>query len=252
MPRFCLGWPDPSPIASRGIDPPGAAWINRRMCGRFAITLPDDAMVNLFDAAPANDLPPVPRFNICPTQPVAAVVSHDGLRRYGPMRWGFLPRWYKTPTDGPLLFNARAETIAEKPAFSDAARRRRCLIPATGFYEWTKEGDDRLPWFITRSDGAPMVFAGVWQAWNGPEGSRVASAAIVTTAAVGGMKDLHDRVPVILEPEDWPLWLGEAGHGAARLMAPMKDGDLSFKRVSTKVNSNRSEGPELIEPIEVD
>ena len=220
------------------------------MCGRFAITLPDDAMVQLFGAAPANDLPPEPRYNICPTDPVATVVSQEGSRRYGPMRWGFLPRWYKHPTDGPLLFNARSETIARKPAFSEAARGRRCLIPATGFYEWTREGEVKLPWFITRSDQAPMVFAGVWQDWTSPGGERTASCAIVTTGATGKMAALHNRVPVILEPDDWPLWLGEAGHGAARLMRPVADGVLNFHRVSTAVNSNRSEGPELIEPIE--
>lgn len=220
------------------------------MCGRFAITLPDDAMVRLFDATPANDLPPVPRYNVCPTQPVAAVVSHDGHRRLGPMRWGFIPRWYKHPTDGPLLFNARGETLAQKPAFAEAARRRRCLIPASGFYEWTKQGETRLPWYITRADGAPMVFAGVWQAWHGPEGARIATCAIVTTAAQGRMARLHDRVPVIVEPGDWPLWLGEQGHGAARLLHALPDPALSFHRVGTQVNSNRAEGPELIEPIE--
>lgn len=220
------------------------------MCGRFAITLPDDAMVRLFGATPANDLPPVPRYNICPTQPVAVVVSHDGQRRLGPMRWGLIPRWYKHPTDGPLLFNARSETIAEKPAFAQAARRRRCLIPASGFYEWTREGEARLPWFITRADDRPMVFAGIWQAWTGPEGARIASCAIVTTGATGRMADLHDRVPVVLEPDSWPLWLGEAGHGAARLMTPLAEGALEFRRVATAVNSNRAEGPDLIEPIE--
>lgn len=219
------------------------------MCGRFAITLPDDAMVQMFDAAPANDLPPVPRYNVCPTQPVAAVVSRDGRRHVGPMRWGFIPRWYKTPTDGPLLFNARGETIAEKPAFRDAARQRRCLIPASGFFEWTKEGETRLPWYITRANDAPMVFAGVWQVWHGSEGARIASCAIVTTAAKGPMADLHDRVPVILNPDDWPLWLGEAGHGAATLMQPLPDDALSMRRVAPVVNSNRAEGPELIEPI---
>jgi len=221
------------------------------MCGRFAITLPDDAMAQLFDAAPANDLPPVPRFNICPTQPVAVTISAEGRRRYGPMRWGFIPRWYKTPTDGPLLFNARSEGIAERPAFAEAARKRRCLIPASGFFEWTKEGETRLPWFITRSDGAPMVFAGIWQGWQGPEGIRIASCAIVTTAASGSMAALHDRVPVILEPADWPLWLGEAGHGAARLMRGPHEGALAFRRVGMAVNSNRAEGAELIEPIDL-
>lgn len=220
------------------------------MCGRFAITQPDNTMAQLFDAALANDLPPVPRYNICPTQPVAAVVSRDGARHYGPMRWGLIPRWYKHPTDGPLLFNARGETLANKPAFSEAARRRRCLIPASGFYEWTKESEPRLPWFIRRADGEAMVFAGIWQAWTGPEGARIATCAIVTCAATGAMAELHDRVPVIVQPQDWPLWLGEAGHGAARLMHPLPDGALTAYRVGQAVNSNRAEGPELIEPFE--
>ena len=220
------------------------------MCGRFAITLPDDAMTRLFDAAPANDLPPVPRYNVCPTQPVSVVISAEGRRRYGPMRWGFLPRWYKTPTDGPLLFNARSETIAEKASFKEAVRKRRCLIPASGFYEWTKEGETRLPWYITRADGAPMIFAGIWQSWQGPEGSRIASCAIVTAEAGPEMARLHERVPVILDPEDWALWLGEEGHGAARAMQAPGEGVLDFRRVGIGVNSNRAEGPELIEPID--
>ena len=191
----------------------------------------------------------MPRYNVCPTDPVAVIIAAQGRRRLGPMRWGFIPRWYKTPTDGPLLFNARAETIAEKPAFRDAVRRRRCLIPASGFYEWTKEGETRLPWYITRTDAEPMVFAGIWQSWQGPEGLRVASCAIVTTAATHEMAQLHDRVPVALDPADWPLWLGEAGHGAAPLLQPPPEGALAFRRVGTGVNSNRAEGPELIEPL---
>lgn len=165
------------------------------------------------------------------------------------MRWGFIPRWYTSPADGPLLFNARSETLADKPAFREAARARRCLVPASGFYEWTKDGEARLPWYITRADGAPMVMAGVWQVWHGPEDARLVTCAVVTTAAIGAMAGLHDRVPVILEPDDWPLWLGEAGHGAARLMRPLPDGALRFHRVGLAVNSNRAEGPELIEPL---
>lgn len=218
------------------------------MCGRFAITLPDDAMAQLFSAAPANDLPPVPRFNVCPTQPVATVISRYGSRHYGPMRWGLIPRWYKHPTDGPLLFNARAETIATKPAFAEAARQRRCLVPASGFFEWTKEGENRLPWFIARADGEPLVMAGVWQTWQGPEGARVASLAIVTCAASPDIAHLHDRSPVILPPDDWALWLGEAGHGAALLMQATPAGTLTSHRVGTAVNSNRAEGPELTKP----
>ena len=128
------------------------------MCGRFAITLPNDAMAQLFDARPANDLPDVPNYNVCPTTQIAVARSDETGRRLEPMRWGFLPHWYKTPTDGPLLINARAETVAEKPAFRAACRERRCLIAATGFYEWTKDAEGkRLPWFISRADGAPSV-----------------------------------------------------------------------------------------------
>ena len=142
------------------------------MCGRFAITLPDDAMAALFDATPANDLPGVPNYNVCPTTRIHTVTSEDGHRRLRPMRWGFIPQWYKSPTDGPLLINARAETIADKPAFGQAVRKRRCVIPASGFYEWTKDdAGQRLPWFISARDGAPLVFAGVWQRWGDwPEG----------------------------------------------------------------------------------
>lgn len=223
------------------------------MCGRFAITLPPEAMARMFDAVPANDLPPEltggPRYNVCPTQTVAAVALAGGQRRLGPMRWGFIPKWYKTPTDGPLLFNARSETIAEKPAFREAARARRCLVPAAGFYEWKPGVAPKEPWFIHRADGAPMVFAGVWQVWHGPEDQRLTTCAVVTAEATGGMAALHDRVPVVLEPRDWALWLGEAGPGAARLMRAPAEGVLAWHRVGMAVNSNRAEGPELIEPV---
>jgi putative SOS response-associated peptidase YedK len=165
------------------------------------------------------------------------------------MRWGFVPAWYKTPTDGPMLVNARAETLAEKPAFRAACRERRCLIVASGFYEWTKSEDGaRLPWYITRSDDAPIAFAGVWQNW-GREGDRMATCVIVTTAASDTLSQLHHRMPLILDPGDWPLWLGEAGHGAATLMKPGREDLLRFHRVDPKVNSNRASGPELIEPL---
>lgn len=219
------------------------------MCGRFAITLPDDAMARLFAAMPANDLPPVPNYNVCPTDLVAAITSNDGQRRLRPMRWGFMPHWYKAPDDGPLLINARAETIAEKPAFRAACRARRCLIPADGFYEWTKtEEGKRLPWYIHRSDGAPIAFAGIWQEWNGGEGPLV-TCAIVTTQANAPMSRIHHRMPVSIEQADWPLWLGEDGKGAAALMHAPPDGTLAFHRVDTEVNSNRASGPQLIEPI---
>jgi putative SOS response-associated peptidase YedK len=219
------------------------------MCGRFAVTLPPDAMAQLFAARPANDLPAVPNFNVCPTNAVHVVRSEEGARQLLPMRWGFPPHWYKSDTDGPLLINARAETVAEKPAFRAACRDRRCLILATGFYEWTKGEDGaRLPWYFTRADGAPIAFAGLWQDWGQGE-ARVRTCAIVTTAANDRIAALHHRMPLIVEPDDWPLWLGEAGHGAARLMVPGASGVLDFHRVGTAVNSNRASGPDLVQPL---
>ncbi len=218
------------------------------MCGRFAITLPKDAMVQLFDAVPANDLPEGPNYNVCPTNRIAAVTGGEA-RRLQPMRWGFIPHWYKKPNDGPLLINARAETVAEKPAFRSACRDRRCLIPASGFYEWTKDAEDnRLPWYITRADGEPMVFAGIWQDWE-REGEAFRTCAIVTCAANDAMAQIHNRMPVVLAPADWPLWLGEKGKGAAKLMRPAPEDALTWHRVNPAVNSNRASGAELIEPL---
>lgn len=218
------------------------------MCGRFSITIPEEAMAQLFDALPANDLPETPNFNVCPTNNVPVVLAGE-RRRLVPMRWGFIPKWYKTPSDGPLLINARAETIAEKLAFREACRQRRCILPASGFYEWTKTPDGkRLPWYIFRTDGAPLAFAGVWQDWEGPEGL-LRTCAIVTCAANEGMSAIHHRMPVVLEPENFGLWLGEKGHGAAPLMRPAAEEVLRWYRVDPAVNSNRAEGPELIEPI---
>ncbi|MCR8723158.1 SOS response-associated peptidase [Frigidibacter sp. ROC022] len=227
------------------------------MCGRFAITLPPEAMVQLFDAVPGNDLPPVPNFNVCPTNAVhvvrrGAAQAGDGEagRRLVAMRWGVIPSWYKAPNDGPLLINARADTIAEKPAFRQAVRSRRCLIPASGFYEWTVTPDKaRLPWYITRADDQPLIFAGIWQEWE-RDGQQLVSCAIVTCDANPVMARIHHRMPVILAPADIGLWLGEEGKGAAVLMRPAPEDALRFHRVDPAVNSNRASGPGLIEPIE--
>ncbi len=209
-------------------------------------------MAQLFAARPANDLPHVPNFNVCPTNLVHVVRSSDGARRLDALRWGFLPHWYKTETAGPLLINARAETLADKPAFRAACRERRCLVVATGFYEWTKSEDgQRLPWYIHRHDSGAIAFAGVWQDW-GPETARQRTCAIVTTAANKKLGNIHHRMPLILEPEDWALWLGEAGKGAAKLMCPGAEEILEFHRVGRAVNSNRASGPGLIEPVQGD
>lgn len=219
------------------------------MCGRMVITLPHDAMAQLFEAIPANDLPEVPNYNVCPTQRIAVCTSEEGRRLYRPMRWGLIPSWYKAPNDGPLLINARSETVAEKPAFRTAVRERRCLVPATGFYEWDRTDTGKpLPWYVTRTDGAPMIFAAVWQDWGPPE-ERQSTCAILTCEANARMARIHNRLPVILEPPDWALWLGEAGKGAARLLRPVEDEALTMVRVGTEINSSRAVGEGLIVPV---
>jgi len=219
------------------------------MCGRFVITLPPDAMADLFEAVPGNDLPPVPNYNVCPTDPVHAVIATAAGRRLVAMRWGFLPHWYKTPGDGPLLINARADSVADKPAFRQAIRERRCLIPASGFYEWTVAADKaRLPWYIRRADGQPLILAGLWQDWE-RDGQRLVTCAILTCDANAAIAPIHNRMPVVLDPADLPLWLGEAGKGAAALMRPAPEDALLFHRVDPRVNSNRAAGPDLILPL---
>lgn len=222
------------------------------MCGRMALTLPMDAMAQLFAAAPANDLPHVPNYNVCPTTlvPLITAQPQTGSRALRGVRWGFIPKWYKKANGGPLLINARAETLAEKPAFRAAARERRGLVVATGFYEWTKDADGgRDPWYITRKDTSSMAMAAVWQDWTSPEGDAITTCAVVTTAANEDMSTIHHRMPLILDPDDWPLWLGEQGKGAATLLNPPENGALRWHRVDRAVNSNRASGPELIEPI---
>lgn len=220
------------------------------MCGRMSLTQPVEAMVEMFGASPSNDLPNLPNYNICPTNQVCSVVSDAGMRRIVSMRWGFIPHWYKKPTGGPLLINARGETIADKPAFRDAARARRCLIPASGFYEWTKGAEDeRLPWYIAPKEAELLAFAGVWQVWNKGD-DPLTTCAIVTTEAGEGMSAIHHREPVVIARQDWGKWLGEEGTGAALLMRASPEGALRSHRVEPEVNSNRASGGQLILPLQ--
>lgn len=221
------------------------------MCGRFALSSTDDALARLFEAALANHLPGLPNYNICPSTQIHVIYREGDQRHLAPMRWGFVPSWYKSPTDGPLLHNARAEGLAEKPAFREACRQRRCLIPADGFYEWHRpEGGEKQPWYIQPASDGPMVFAGIWQDWE-EAGERRRSCAMVTAEATGKMAEIHHRIPVILKPADWGKWLGEEGHGAATLMRPSPDDELRFHRVNKAVNSNRASGPDLTEDIDI-
>jgi putative SOS response-associated peptidase YedK len=214
------------------------------MCGRFMLTSPADALGALFGAElDGGERAAGPRWNICPTQAVAAVrLGADGARVLSALRWGFIARWQTRADGAPPLINARAETIARKPAFREAARARRCLIPASGFYEWQPPslsgGRGKVAHLIAPADGSLIAFAGVWELWRGPGGAAIPACAIVTAAAGPAMARLHHREPVRIAPEHWGLWLGEAGHGAATLMRASQDGVYASHPVSPRINGN--------------
>lgn len=222
------------------------------MCGRYALTLPHEAMTQVFGVAPDPTLAGRgPRYNICPTQEVEAILNDGDDRRVARLRWGFIPRWYKAPNDGPLLINARAETIASKPAFGPAVRETRCLIPASGFYEWrASAGKGKEPYWITPADGSDLIaWAGLWREWAGADGLRLSTCAIVTVAANGPLTPIHHRAPLVIDEGDWGLWLGEEGHGAARLMQPADDDYFAFHRVDPAINKAKADGPDLMKEV---
>ncbi len=222
------------------------------MCGRFALTVPQTSVTEIFSATLAEDFRLAPmRYNICPTQDIDVVLLDDeGERLHDRMRWGFLPRWYKKPNDGPLLINARSETIHEKPAFKSSTVRRRCLIPASGYYEWRAEEGGKQPYYIHPAEAEIAAFAGIWREWRGADGMALTTCAIVTCAANERLSAVHNRMPVTILPEDFGLWLGEEGKGASVLMRPAAEEFYAFHKVSREVNKARADAAELIEPLE--
>jgi putative SOS response-associated peptidase YedK len=163
------------------------------MCGRYIIASSPEALRRLFGYSEHPNFPA--RYNVAPTQPVPVVILENGARQFRLMRWGFLPSWVKDPGKFALVINARSETVLEKPSFRNAIKRRRCLLPADGYYEWQVSPSRKRPFFIRRRDGAPIAFAGVAETWTGPNGEEVDTVAIVTAAAGPEMALLHERVP---------------------------------------------------------
>jgi putative SOS response-associated peptidase YedK len=217
------------------------------MCGRFAFYSPAEATAALFGAAADGDHQP--RYNIAPTQGISAVrMSRDGSLELVDLRWGLVPFWARDPSIGSRMINARAETIAEKPSFRNAFRKRRCLILADGFYEWRKEVATKIPYFVSRREGEPMAFAGLWEDWTNKEtGVSIQSATIVTTAANEFMAELHQRMPVVLTPELAPRWLDTEDQlleAYPELCPPLRAWP-----VSRDVNSPRNDNAGLIEPV---
>lgn len=188
------------------------------MWGRYMMTSPFESMVHLFRTVPGWVGPVTPRRNISPTQNVPVVLLQDQDRHVLAMRWGIFPHWYKAPNDGTLLINIWPETIASKPA----VRERRCLFPVDGFYEWSGEKGSTVAHLMRRRDGEMIALAGIWQLWGEGEAA-VATCAIVTCAANETMAPIHHRMPVVIEPDAFGLWLGEEGHGAATLMKPAEE-----------------------------
>jgi putative SOS response-associated peptidase YedK len=225
------------------------------MCGRYSFTLPPDAIRALFRVMTGLNLQP--RYNIAPTQEAPVIgLDEAGARALKMFRWGLIPRWSKTPPSGAPMINARAETIAEKPAFRDAFHKRRCLVPADGFYEWRKDksAGDRRPWRILATDRPAFAFAGIWEAWRDPAaaGAIIRSFAIVTTDANARIAEIHDRMPVILRAEDEDSWLA-AETPAERLLAmlaPYPAERTCCYRVDARVNSVRNDDPDCIKPLE--
>ena len=216
------------------------------MCGRYAITLPPEAVRAYFAYAETRNFPP--RFNIAPTQPIPIVLAepHSGgeRRRFRLVRWGFLPGFVKDPKVFPLIINARAESVAEKPSYRAALKRRRCLVIADGFYEWRKAPGGRgaagkRPYLVRRVSGEPMGFAGLYETWSDPTGGEIDTACIVTTAANALVGRLHDRMPAIIEPENFSAWLDVDGVDAVkalRLLTPAPDEALELVEVGPLVN----------------
>jgi putative SOS response-associated peptidase YedK len=219
------------------------------MCGRFALRTPIKSIAKEFGI---EEMPPIEaRYNIAPTQVILSVLQIKDERRMKHLKWGLVPSWTKDASMGARLINARRETVAEKPAFREAFQKRRCLIPADGFYEWQRLGSGRKqPFFFSMRDERPFGFAGLWERWQGEDGVVIESCTILTTAANEMLRPVHDRMPVILHHTDYDLWLDEDVRKRdlrKELLQPYPASEMTSHPVSTSINSPRSQGVELIE-----
>ena len=217
------------------------------MCGRYAAVLPVEALRRMFGTV---NPPPnfSPTWNMAPSRlaPVVRLHPETRARHLDLLTWGLVPHWAKDAKATRQPINARAETAASMPMFRDAFARRHCVVPADAFYEWKTVDGAKQPWAIARADGAPLVFAGLWEGWRGADGAVIRSFVILTTSACAALRDLHERMPVVLEETDWGLWLGEAEGDAAALLRPSGAGFRTW-RVSTRVNNVRNDDAGLLD-----
>ena len=222
------------------------------MCGRFAQPRSSEDLARIFRARVATPLHGA-QFNVAPTDEVSAVVQRDADRRVDAFRWGLVPHWADGASGAARRINARAETVERSPAYRAAFRGRRCIIPADAFYEWRRDPGLRRPqpYAGERVDGTVMALAGLWATWRDPASAeRLSTVTIVTTIPNAVVADIHDRMPVILEPDDWDAWLDETtpAHDLRPLLGPAPDDALRMRAVSPSVNDVRSEGPQLLAP----
>lgn len=232
------------------------------MCGRFVSSSAPDEVARYFDVDATSEqaLAHEPNFNTAPTTDIFVVYEDGSARRLDTFHWGLVPRWAKDLSAGNRMINARAETVASKPAFRHAFAKKRCIIPVDGFYEWKAPAPGtrtKQPYFIHRPDGEPYAFAGIWEQWQGPgpggEDTTVRSTAIITGAANGAMSTIHDRMPIILAPSEWSTWLSPEVQDLdllGRLLVPAPDGLIEMHAVSTEVNNVRNKGSHLVDEVD--
>ena len=230
------------------------------MCGRVALFSPPVRLARLLDAALAAGIDPEghPSWNVGPQQPLFAVTEHDATRTLDRYRWGLLPSWAKDPSIANRLFNARGETVAEKPSFRSAFAKRPCIIPVDGFYEWDhRAGRLKQPHYFTRRDAQPLLLAGLYELWRDAsdpsDGESVQTCTIITTTHNDDLGELHDRMPVVLDQSDVARWLNVHDYGPderAGLLRPARPGTLTHYGVDSAVGSIRNDGPEMIAPVE--
>jgi putative SOS response-associated peptidase YedK len=222
------------------------------MCGRFVQMSPPEVYAGLFGAEPLQHL--TPRYNIAPSQPVLAVRSGSaGVAELVLLRWGLVPHWSKGPDNRFSMINARAETVHEKPAYRGPFRYRRCLIPAEGFYEWKPSADGKQPYFIHGANQAPFAMAGLWDHWQDAAGNELESCSIIVTDADPALASIHDRMPLILAPEQYHAWLDPANQDGTALRELLRSSaalKLEFQPVSKRLNSPANDDPALIDPVD--
>jgi putative SOS response-associated peptidase YedK len=219
------------------------------MCGRFSLTQSAQTLARIFQLETVPDW--LPRYNIAPTQSVATILQAEAEQQFRLLRWGLVPSWAKDLAIGTKLINARAETIAEKPSFRSAFKQRRCLVLADGFYEWKRMGVKKQPYYFQLQDGQPFAFAGLWEHWQG-NGAAVESCTIITTQANAVVESVHDRMPVILAPQDYASWLSSTTpiEQLHNLLHPYSTNGMKGFAVNSVVNSPASDRPECIQPLE--